>query len=50
MKMVAPHLPTAFETRNTGNTFEIEPTIGEDDELVNIRLSPELVWHTGNNS
>ena len=40
-------LPTAFETRNLGSTLEIEPTIGESGTLIDLRLIPELVWHTG---
>src|SRR5690606_34434298 len=28
---VTPATPTAFETKNTGVTLEIEPTIGEND-------------------
>jgi hypothetical protein len=43
-----PPVPTAFDTRNLGSTLEIEPTIGEGDRLIDIRLLPELVWHTGN--
>lgn len=41
-------MPTAFETRNVGSTLEIEPTIGENDKMVNLRLNPEIVLHTGN--
>ncbi len=44
----SPHTPTAFETRNLGSILEIEPTIGEDGRLVDLRFVPELVWHTGN--
>jgi len=40
--------PTAFETRNLGGTLEIEPTISEDNRLIDLRFVPELVWHTGN--
>lgn len=40
--------PTAFETRNVGSTFEIEPTIGESDDYVDLNFIPELTWHTGN--
>lgn len=40
--------PTAFDTRNVGSTLEIEPTLGEDDKTIDLRLVPELVWHTGN--
>lgn len=41
-------VPTAFETRNTGATLEIEPVIGEGNKFVDLRFMPELVWHTGN--
>jgi hypothetical protein len=40
--------PTAFETRNLGTTVEIEPTIGEDNRIIDLRFVPELIWHTGN--
>ena len=40
-------MPTAFETRNLGSTLEIEPTVGEDHKIIDLRLVPELVWHTG---
>jgi hypothetical protein len=43
-----PATPTAFETRNVGSTLEAEPTIGENDRIVDIRFLPELIWHTGN--
>ncbi len=45
---VNPATPTAFETRNVGSTLEVEPTIGEDSNFINIRFVPELVYHTGN--
>lgn len=34
--------PTAFETRNTGVTFEVEPTSASDGSI-ELRLSPEIV-------
>lgn len=40
-------LATAFETRNLGVTVEIEPTIGEDDQLIDLRILPELVYLIG---
>ncbi len=39
--------PTAFETRNLGSTLEIEPTIGEDGKLIDLRFIPEIVYHVG---
>jgi hypothetical protein len=43
-----PSIPTAFDTRNVGSTLEIEPTLGVDGKIIDLRFSPELVWHTGN--
>lgn len=40
--------PVAFETRNAGSTFEVEPTISEDDKIVDIRILAQQVWFTGN--
>ena len=39
--------PTSFETRNLGTTLEIEPTAGADDKYIDLRLAPDMVWHTG---
>ncbi len=41
-------VPAAFETRNLGATLEIEPTIDDANQLVDLRFSTQLVWHTGN--
>jgi hypothetical protein len=43
-----PPTPTAFETRNLGSTLEVEPTIGENNRYIDIRLAPEIVYHVGN--
>lgn len=43
-----PATPTAFETRNVGSTLEVEPTISEDRGIIDVRVLPELIWHTGN--
>lgn len=43
-----PATPTAYDTRNVGSTLEIEPTISEDGKTIEVRLVPELIWHTGN--
>ncbi len=43
-----PAIPTSFETRNVGSTLEIEPTIGEDNRMMDLRFVPEFLWHTGN--
>lgn len=46
-RLVSPPTPTSFETRNLGSTLEIEPTIGGNDKIVDLRFAPNLVWHTG---
>jgi hypothetical protein len=33
----------AFETRNAGVTFEIEPTVNWDERIIDLRLAPEFV-------
>ncbi len=35
--------PCAFETRNAGTTFEIEPTLDESGHLCDLRFIPEMV-------
>ncbi len=40
--------PTAFETRNLGSTLEIEPTLGEDARIIDLRFLPEITYHVGN--
>jgi hypothetical protein len=42
-----PALPTAFETRSLGSSLEIEPTLGTDDKIIELRFVTGLVWHTG---
>ena len=42
-----PATPTAFDTRNMGSTFEVEPTLSADNRIVDVRIVPELLWHTG---
>ncbi len=44
---VTPATPTGFETRNTGITLEIEPTIGENNYAIDLRFAPELVEFEG---
>lgn len=44
---VTPATPTAFETRNTGVTLEIEPTIGENNYTIDLRFVPEIVEFEG---
>ena len=40
--------PTSFETRNLGSTFEIEPTVGANNKIIDLRFAPEIVYHVGN--
>ena len=40
--------PTAFETRNVGSTLEIEPTLDVDNTIIDLRMTPEIVYHVGN--
>ncbi len=44
---VTPATPTAFETRNTGVTLEIEPNVGENDFVIELRFIPEIVEFEG---
>ena len=43
----SPLLPTAFDTRNTGSTLEIEPTVGNDESVIDLRIVPEIVFEAG---
>lgn len=42
-----PVTPTAFETRNTGDTLEIEPTLSENGTVLDLRVVPEHVTLVG---
>lgn len=42
-----PAMPSAFETRNTGFTLEIEPTLSDDGKEVDLRLVPDHVTLVG---
>ncbi len=44
---VTPTTPTAFETRNTGVTLEVEPVVGPDGETIDLSLSPQVVEFDG---
>ena len=46
--LVTPATPTSFETRNVGSALEIEPTLSEDNKTIELKLSPDLTWFTGN--
>ncbi len=34
---------TAFETRNLGGTFECDPTISQDGQIIDLQMTPEIV-------
>lgn len=40
-------IPTAFETRNVGDTLEIEPVIGPDGMTIDLNLALQIVRHVG---
>ncbi|MFD0892177.1 tetratricopeptide repeat protein [Luteolibacter ambystomatis] len=44
---VTPATPTAFQTRNTGVTLEIEPNIADNDFTIDLRFVPEIVEFEG---
>src|SRR5213075_1414622 len=44
---VTPTTPTAFETRNTGVTLEVEPVVGPDGYTVDLNLVPQVVEFEG---
>lgn len=44
---VTPATPTAFETRNTGVTLEVDPVLGADEFTIDLNLSPEVVEFDG---
>lgn len=44
---VTPATPTAFETRNTGVTLEVEPTLGDDGYTIDLRFAPEITEFQG---
>jgi general secretion pathway protein D len=44
---VTPATPTAFDTRNTGVTLEIEPNVGDNDFVIELRFVPEIVEFEG---
>lgn len=44
---VTPTTPTAFETRNTGVTLEVEPNLGPDGYTIDLNLVPQVVEFEG---
>ena len=45
--IATPATPSAWETRNTGVTLEIEPTIAEHNYVIDLRFVPEIVEFEG---
>jgi general secretion pathway protein D len=44
---ITPTTPTAFETRNTGVTLEVEPVVGPDGMTIDLNLVPQVVEFEG---
>jgi len=44
---VTPTTPTGFQTRNTGVTMEVEPTVGPDGATIDLNLVPQVVEFEG---
>ena len=44
---VTPATPSAWDTRNTGVTLEIEPNIADNDYVIDLRFVPEIVEFEG---
>lgn len=40
-----PPTPSAFDTRNVGSTFEVEAQIDPSKKIVEMRLTPNIVYH-----
>src|SRR5205807_5388453 len=45
--VVTPTTPTAFDTRNTGVTLEVEPVVGPDGITIDLNLVPQVVEFEG---
>ncbi len=45
--LVAPATPAAFTTRNVGSNLEVEPTIAEDEVIIDVRINPSRVTRAG---
>lgn len=44
---VVPNTPSAWETKNTGITLEVEPTVGPDSYTIELRLAPRVIEFDG---
>ncbi len=47
LPVVGPSTPSAFETRNTGVTLEVEPVVGPDGITIDLNLVPQVVEFEG---
>ncbi|MEP6809782.1 MAG: Amuc_1098 family type IV pilus outer membrane protein [Chthoniobacterales bacterium] len=47
LPIVGPSTPSAFETRNTGVTLEVEPVVGPDGVTIDLNLVPQVVEFEG---
>src|SRR5205809_1325323 len=47
ISVVTPTTPTAFETRNTGVTLEVEPVVGPDGVTIDRKLVPQVLESEG---
>ena len=47
LPVITPTTPTAFETRNTGVTLEVEPVVGPDGQTIDLNLVPQVVEFEG---
>jgi general secretion pathway protein D len=44
---VVPNSPSGWETKNTGITLEVEPTVGPDSYTIELRLAPRVIEFDG---
>lgn len=44
---VTPTTPVTFETKNTGVTLEVDPTVGADNVTIDLNLIPEVIEFEG---
>jgi general secretion pathway protein D len=47
LPVVGPSTPSAFETRNTGVTLEVEPIVGPDGVTIDLNMVPQVVEFEG---
>lgn len=44
---VTPATPEAFTTRNTGVTLAVQPTFAENDQVISLKFTPEIIEFEG---